>query len=170
MEKLVRDRRSPSLLEISHELKVSVTRVKVLLAQLEEAGIIERSRGVQRGIVIRDVTKSRELLTDIMDRLGWGVNGDAPHTPEPFPEEHLPRLRALRCKACRHGMRHRFRPRAGMGGEQIVPSTVSSRTAAICAFRAFSAGQNWLKPAGKLVPVAGIEPATFGLQNRCSTS
>ncbi|MBB4152919.1 DNA-binding MarR family transcriptional regulator [Sphingomonas jinjuensis] len=96
MERLVRDRRSPSLLEISCELKVSVTRVKVLLAQLEKAGIIERRRGVQRGIVVRDVTRSRELLGEILDHLGWGVNGAPPHAPEPFPDEHLPRLRALK--------------------------------------------------------------------------
>lgn len=94
MERLVRDRRSPTLVEIARELKISVTRVKALLEQLEKAGIIERKRGVQRGIVVRDVTQTRVLLTEIIDELGWGVNGGMPHPP--CPDEHLPRLRTIR--------------------------------------------------------------------------
>ena len=56
------------------------------------------------------------------------------------------------------------------GPEQIVPLTVSPRTAACCAFCALPCQRKSLKVAQHLVPVAGIEPATFGLQNRCSTS
>ena len=54
--------------------------------------------------------------------------------------------------------------------EHTVPPSVPPKTCALRAFRALASGANARKSGGKVVPVAGIEPATFGLQNRCSTS
>lgn len=89
MERIARTGRPPSLREIGHELKVSVTRVQTLLGQLERDGAIERTPGVQMGIRLRDVAASREHLTEVLRRLGFV------EPLRPFTDEHLPLLAQL---------------------------------------------------------------------------
>ena len=53
----------------------------------------------------------------------------------------------------------------GTSREQTVPLSVPTRTDTIRAFCASQLRCKCRKPLENMVPVAGIEPATFGLQN-----
>ena len=90
MKRIVRTGTSPSLGEIAAELRVSSSRVKALVAQLEADGRIERRPGAQRALTVRDVAGTRAMLTSVVARLGWAVNGEPP-----LPQGHLPMLPAL---------------------------------------------------------------------------
>lgn len=93
IEGLARDGRSPSVRELARALGISCTRVRQLIDQLVREGRLERRAGAQRGLIVRDVVGGRDLLKNVLRRLGWAdeqvIDGLG------CPLEQLPRLGAL---------------------------------------------------------------------------
>ncbi|NYD91412.1 hypothetical protein [Sphingomonas melonis] len=99
MQRIVADGCSPSFDEIADELGVGKTRARGLVDELIAEEILDRPVGRQRSFRIRDVARSRNLLVEVLNRLGWtdsvplGVL-DQPCSNEQLqilpPFEHLP--------------------------------------------------------------------------------
>ncbi|WP_296222732.1 hypothetical protein [uncultured Sphingomonas sp.] len=92
IERIARSGTSPSYPEISNELKVSERRAKELVGQLIERGIVEKTFGAKRSLRVRDVAGSRNLLEDVMRRLGWLTAEPMGALQQPFPNGKLPVL------------------------------------------------------------------------------
>lgn len=96
IERIARDGVSPTLEEIAIALKISKGRAHQLIGQLVAEGRLERRPGAQRRLVVRDMAESREVLSEVLARLGWNVNDQAPPGAAPYPHVQLPRLPTLR--------------------------------------------------------------------------
>lgn len=92
IERIARSGTSPSFDEIGHELQISSTRAKELVGQLIERGIIEKTFGAKRSLRVRDVSGSRNLLEEVMRRLGWHTAEPMGVLLQPFPNGQLPSL------------------------------------------------------------------------------
>ncbi|SEM73382.1 hypothetical protein SAMN05192583_1033 [Sphingomonas gellani] len=120
IERIARDGVSPTLEEIAFALKISKGRAHQLIGQLVADGRLERRPGAQRRLVVRDVAASREVLSEVLNRLGWNVNDHPPPAPTPYPHVQLPRLPTLR-----------YLPDPDSPGEPLaLPAVTASSTAA----------------------------------------
>jgi DNA-binding MarR family transcriptional regulator len=70
VERLARGRGCPSYKEIGEEVGVSQTRARQLVDQLVNAKVLERTAGLQRNLVVRDVTHAREIVVEVFRRIG----------------------------------------------------------------------------------------------------
>lgn len=70
IEQLARGRGCPTYKEIGFAVDVSETRARQLVDQLVKLGIIERTPGLQRNLVVRDVTMAREIVVETFRRIG----------------------------------------------------------------------------------------------------
>lgn len=70
VERLARGRGCPSYKEIGEAVGVSQTRARQLVDQLVEANVLERTAGLQRNLVVRDVTHAREIVIEVFRRIG----------------------------------------------------------------------------------------------------
>lgn len=92
MQRIVADGCSPSFDEIAIELRVGKTRARELVDELIADGIIDRPIGRQRSFRIRDVTHSRTLLVEVLNRLGWADAVPLGPLEQPCSNEQLPIL------------------------------------------------------------------------------
>jgi hypothetical protein len=70
VEQLARARGCPSYKEMGIAVGVSETRARQLVDQLVKIGIVGRTPGLQRNLVIRDVTHAREIVVEAFRRIG----------------------------------------------------------------------------------------------------
>ena len=70
VERLARGQGCPSIKEIGEAVGVSETRARQLVEQLVKAKIIGRTAGLQRNLVVRDVTHAREIVVEVFRRIG----------------------------------------------------------------------------------------------------
>lgn len=70
IEQFARGRGCPSYKEIGEGVGVSETRARQLVDQLVAVGIIGKTPGLQRNLVIRDVTHAREIVVEVFRRIG----------------------------------------------------------------------------------------------------
>lgn len=86
---IVREGRSPTMLEIAAALSVSDTRAKALVKKLAAEKMLERSPGAQRGITVPGLME-RHILERIR-AAGGKVDGDflCPLQSLPFPQGNL---------------------------------------------------------------------------------
>lgn len=94
MERLVRDRVSPTAGEIAAHFGFSEARAKQLVKQLIELRRLERTPGAKRGLRVVDVAETRHLLQDVMRALGW-VAAEPMGPLEAFPNSQLPLVAVL---------------------------------------------------------------------------
>lgn len=101
MRKIVTDGCSPSFEEIAQELGVSKTRARGLIDELMAEKRVGRSPGRQRSFRISDGVHSRNMLFEVLRRLGWldafsTISLTMPCSNEQLfilaPFEHLPDL------------------------------------------------------------------------------
>jgi DNA-binding GntR family transcriptional regulator len=92
IDRIVRTSICPTLDEISQALGVSKPRVRELIDQLVDAGLIERTVGTQRNLRVRDVAHCRSMLEVSLRRLGWATVGAAGSLEPPLPKVQLPML------------------------------------------------------------------------------
>ena len=92
IERLVNTRTSPSYDEIADHLGVRKTRARELVEQLIDEGIVERQVGRQRSFVVRDLTRSRMILVEVLNRLGWAEALPLGGLSQPCTIEQLPML------------------------------------------------------------------------------
>ncbi|MGR6329227.1 LexA family protein [Sphingomonas sp. XXL09] len=71
IERIVQTGISPSYDEIADRLGVRKTRARELVDQLIAEGLVERPLGKQRSFRVRDVSGSRNILVEVLNRLGW---------------------------------------------------------------------------------------------------
>lgn len=83
---------SPTFGEIAIKLAVSKTRVKELVAEFIQHGIIERTPGSQRGLRVVNMTHSRDVADIVLRSLGWTVSDPMGHLQGGFPKVQLPVL------------------------------------------------------------------------------
>lgn len=95
MEHIVRHSSSPTLDEIGIALGgISKKRVSELITQLIVRGSIVKTAGKQRNLRVRDVSSSRQHLTEVMRRLQWTA-ADPLSALEALPQGKLPRAPRL---------------------------------------------------------------------------
>ncbi len=92
MEQIVRTGTCPSFDEIGDALGVKKSRSRELMDQLVREGLIDRVAGKKRSYRVRDVTRSRMLLGDVLNRLGWIDAQPLGDLRTPRPNEQLPML------------------------------------------------------------------------------
>lgn len=99
IEQIVQTGMSPTYDEIADQLGVRKTRARELIEQLIGEGLVERVLGKQRSFRVRDVAQSRNILVEVLNRLGWADSVpfgtlEQPRTHERLsmlpPFEHLP--------------------------------------------------------------------------------
>lgn len=71
VERLARGQACPSYAEMGRAIGVSETRARQLVDQLIRDGVIRRTTGLQRNLVLRDVTHCREVVTEALRRANW---------------------------------------------------------------------------------------------------
>lgn len=92
IQRIVATGTSPTFEEIGISLGVGKTRARELIDQLIEEEIIDRPVGRQRSFRVRDVTRSRMLLVDVLNRLGWTDAVPMGGLAQPCSQEQLPML------------------------------------------------------------------------------
>lgn len=92
IERIVQTRTSPSYDEIADALKVRKTRARELVEQLIAEGLIQRQVGRQRSFIVRDLTRSRTILVEVLNRLGWTDSMPLGGLTQPCTIEQLPML------------------------------------------------------------------------------
>ena len=92
MQRIVADGCSPSFDEIADELGVGKTRARGLVDELIAEEILDRPVGRQRSFRIRDVARSRNLLVEVLNRLGWADAIPLGSLEQPCSNEQLPIL------------------------------------------------------------------------------
>ncbi|MCC2978896.1 hypothetical protein [Sphingomonas sp. IC4-52] len=70
VERLARGLGCPSYKEIGEAVGVSETRARQLVDQLVAAKVIGRTAGLQRNLVVIDVTHAREIVVEVFRRIG----------------------------------------------------------------------------------------------------
>lgn len=70
LEQLAQGRPCPTFKEIGEAVGVKETRARQLVDQLIKLGIIGRTTGLQRNLVVRDVTLAREIVVQVLRRIG----------------------------------------------------------------------------------------------------
>jgi SOS-response transcriptional repressor LexA len=95
IDRLVRTGMAPSTDEIGRALDVCSTRAKQLVNQLIADGVVERTPGAKRGLVVRDVTLCRSIVDQALRRMGWAVSEPMGEQQQAFPKRQLPRLPAF---------------------------------------------------------------------------
>lgn len=71
VERLARGQACPSYAEMGSAIGVSSTRARQLIDQLVRDGVIRRTTGLQRNLVICDVTYCRQIVTEALRRANW---------------------------------------------------------------------------------------------------
>ena len=92
IERIVQTRMSPSYDEIADALQVRKTRARELVEQLIGEGLVQRQVGRQRSFVVRDLTRSRTILVEVLNRLGWADAVPLGGLAQPCNIEQLPIL------------------------------------------------------------------------------
>lgn len=92
IERIVQTGTSPSYDEIADRLGVRKTRARELVDQLIAEGLVERPLGKQRSFRVRDVSGSRNILVEVLNRLGWTDAVPLGQLEQPCTHERLPML------------------------------------------------------------------------------
>lgn len=92
IERIVRTSICPTLDEIGQALEVSKPRVRELIDQLVDAGLIERTVGTQRNLRVRDVAQCRSMVEVSLRRLGWATASPEGTLEPTRPKVQLPML------------------------------------------------------------------------------
>jgi SOS-response transcriptional repressor LexA len=92
IERIVQTGTSPSYDEIADQLGVRKTRARELVDQLVGEGLVERPLGKQRSFRVRDVAGSRNILVEVLNRLGWTDAVPLGNLAQPCTNERLPLL------------------------------------------------------------------------------
>lgn len=70
VEQLARGRGCPTYAEMGQAMGVAETRARQLVDQLVSIGIVEKTPGRQRNLIIRDVTLAREIVVQVFRKIG----------------------------------------------------------------------------------------------------
>lgn len=70
IDRLSRGRGCPTFREIGDAVGISQTRARQLVDQLVAAKILERTTGLQRNLIVRDVTYARQIVVQAFRRTG----------------------------------------------------------------------------------------------------
>ncbi|MBI0475386.1 hypothetical protein D9601_08485 [Sphingomonas sp. MA1305] len=92
IERIVQTGTSPSYDEIADQLGILKTRTRELVDQLIDEGLVERPLGKQRSFRVRDVSGSRNILVEVLNRLGWADAVPLGDLEQPRTHERLPML------------------------------------------------------------------------------
>lgn len=92
IERIVQSGTSPTFDEIADALGVRKTRARELVEQLIGEELVERVLGKQRSFRVRDVAQSRNLLVEVLNRLGWTDATPLGILEQPRTHERLPLL------------------------------------------------------------------------------
>ena len=92
IDRIVRTGICPTLDEIGVALAVSKPRVRELVDQLVDAGVVERTIGSQRNLRVKNVAHCRSMLEMSLRRLGWSTAEPSGELAPPLPNVQLPML------------------------------------------------------------------------------
>ncbi len=95
LEQLASGRGCPSFKEIGDAVGVKETRARQLVDQLVEIGIIGRTAGLQRNLVIRDVTLARAIAVQVFRRIGGFAADPLGELVGPCAQAQLPIVAVL---------------------------------------------------------------------------
>lgn len=95
MERLVRERVSPTAAEIARKFQFSEARAKQLIKQLIAEGAVARTPGAKRGLRVCDVSENRHQLQEMMRRLGWCTADPLGPLQPPLPNSQLSLIAVL---------------------------------------------------------------------------
>lgn len=95
VERLARGQGCPSQLEMSEALKISETRIRQLVDQLIAKGVVRRTPGSQRNLVICDVTQCRAIVVEALRRAGWASADPVAGLIDPYANAQLPIVAVL---------------------------------------------------------------------------
>jgi SOS-response transcriptional repressor LexA len=90
VERIARTGICPTIADVAAGMELSNARVRELVGQLVERGIIEKTPGAQRNLRVRDVAHSRSIVMQTMLRLGWPIAEPMGALQQPCPKEQLP--------------------------------------------------------------------------------
>ncbi len=96
VERLARGRGCPSYKEIGEAVGVSQTRARQLVDQLVAAKVLERTAGLQRNLVVRDVTHAREIVVEVFRRIGGMAAAPLGDLVGPCAQAQLPIVAVLK--------------------------------------------------------------------------
>jgi hypothetical protein len=95
LEQLARGRGCPSFKEIGDAVGVKETRARQLVDELIKLKIIGRTTGLQRNLVVRDVTHAREIFVEVFRRLGGTAAAPLGDLVGPCAQAQLPIVAVL---------------------------------------------------------------------------
>lgn len=106
VEQLARGHGCPSYKEMGIAIGVSETRARQLVAQLVAAGIVGRTAGLQRNLVLRDVTLARRIVVEVFRRIGGMAAAPLGELVGHCSQTQLPIVAVLTHRAEQHGESH----------------------------------------------------------------
>lgn len=95
VERLARGQGCPSYLEMGQAIGVSETRARQLVDQLIAVGVVRRTAGLQRNLVICDVTQCRAIVVEALRRAGWASADPIGGLVDPCANAQLPIIAVL---------------------------------------------------------------------------